>query len=106
MASHSKPWGRILDGMARRTRRLDRLSEMVTLQVQGGEPRASLDMVAQSVLSPYAVNRKRQAAARHQGEHQGDGQGRGIGGAAPWQPPGDRAPLQRQLEPAPFDDPF
>jgi single-stranded DNA-binding protein len=69
----------------------------------GGEPRASLDLLAHAVVSPYSVQRKRQAArgTGESGEHQGDRhQARGPGGVAPWQPPGE--PSRRE----PFNDPM
>jgi single-stranded DNA-binding protein len=54
------------------------LSPKVYVPKDGGEPRASLDMVAQRVMSAYNVQRKRQAATRSRdgGEHQGEGEQR------------------------------
>lgn len=77
----------------------------------GGEPRASLDLLAHAVVSPYAVQRKRQAAqgSRDGGEHPVEArpapvarghQGEGIGGRAPWprdMPSTEREPLRDEL---------
>jgi single-stranded DNA-binding protein len=75
----------------------------------GGEPRASLDMVAQAVMSPYSVSRKRKAAA---GEHQGDGQRQEReprqGALSPWPQQGPEHPAQQRhgAPREPFNDPI
>jgi single-stranded DNA-binding protein len=78
----------------------------------GGEPRASLDLLAHAVVSPYSVQRKRQAARARDGEqHQGEGEPRAHPQARPEAlgPSGQERGAQRVLElqpcsPGPRDD--